>query len=70
MTSYRLAGRWTHTLIKGQAMIFLITNDDIGRNGLTKRDIGKFCFMDFVSKVFYVRKTRAECEELRILLSN
>ena len=51
-------------------MIFLITHEDIGRNGLTKRDIGKFCFMYFATKVFYIRKTRQECESLRALLAN
>jgi hypothetical protein len=50
-------------------MVFQVTADDIGRNGLTKRDIGKFCYMDFATKVFYLRATRAECVELRDFLS-
>ena len=50
-------------------MIFRITEENIGRNGLTKRDIGKWAVMDKKSRVFYVRKTREECEEIRRVLS-
>ena len=50
-------------------MIFQVTIDDIGRNGLTKRDIGKWAFMDFKTRVFYTRKTREECEEIRRALA-
>ena len=50
-------------------MIFLITLDDIGRNGLTKKDLGKWAYMDFRTKVFYVRKTREECNSIRKALA-
>lgn len=50
-------------------MIFQITLEDIGRNGLTKRDIGKWAIMDKITRVFYVRKTRGQCEEIRNALT-
>jgi hypothetical protein len=50
-------------------MIFKVTLDDVGRNGLTKKDLNKWAFMDFQSKVFYLRATREECEELRKALT-
>jgi hypothetical protein len=50
-------------------MIFQITLEDIGRNGFTKRDIGKWAIMDTIARVFYVRKTRDQCEEIRNALT-
>jgi hypothetical protein len=50
-------------------MIFKVTGEDTGRNGLTRRDIGKWAFMDFRTRVFYLRKTREDCEELRRVLA-
>jgi hypothetical protein len=50
-------------------MIFIVTSEETGRNGLTRRDIGKWAFMDFRTRVFYLRKTREECEELRQILA-
>lgn len=50
-------------------MIFQITIDDIGRNGLTRRDLGKWAYMDFKTRVFYTRKTREECESIRRALA-
>ena len=49
-------------------MIFQITLENIGRNGFTKRDIGKWAIMDKTARVFYIRKTREECEEIKRVL--
>ena len=53
----------------GFTMIFKVTAEDTGRNGVTRRDVGKWAFMDFRTRVFYFRKTRQECEELRRILT-
>ena len=50
-------------------MIFQITEENINHNGFTKRDIGKWAIMDIKTRVFYVRKTREECEEIQQVLS-
>ena len=50
-------------------MVFQITIDDIRRNGFTRRDVGKWAVMDTKTCVFYIRKTREECEEIRQLFT-
>lgn len=50
-------------------MIFQITIENTGRNGFTRRDIGKWAVMDTKTRVFYIRKTRKECEEISRVLS-
>lgn len=51
-------------------MYGLITSDDIGRNGLTKRDIGKYWIVCPVSRVVYVRKSQQEAIELHKALAS
>ena len=43
-------------------MLFQITEENIGRNGLTKRDIGKWCVM--VQGCPHIRKTYDDAKEL------
>ena len=45
-----------------------ITSDDTGRNGITKRDIGKWWIVCPVSRVVYIRKTEQEVKELKKVL--
>lgn len=49
-------------------MVFQVTIENMGRNGFTRRDVGKWAVMDTKTHVFYVRKTREECEEIKKLL--
>ena len=49
-------------------MVFQVTIENVGRNGFTRRDVGKWAVMDTKTRVFYVRKTREECEEIKKLL--
>lgn len=50
-------------------MIGLITSEDIGRNGFTKRDIGKWFVVCPVSHVVYVRTSEKDAKELKTLLT-
>lgn len=45
-------------------MIFKISAEHIGRNGFTRRDIGKWAVMDTAASVFYTRRTEHEAREL------
>lgn len=49
-------------------MVFQVTTENIGRNGFTRRDVGKWAVMDTKTCVFYTRKTREECKEIEKLL--
>ena len=51
-------------------MIFQITIENVGLNGFTKRDIGKWAIMDTKARVFYIRKTREECESIKKALAS
>lgn len=46
----------------------LITLDDVGYNGITKRDVGKWWILCPKSKVMYYRKTRQEAIALNKIL--
>jgi hypothetical protein len=45
-----------------------VTVDDIGRNGLTRKDLGKYWVIDPVTRVLYVRKTENQAFDLYKLL--
>ena len=49
-------------------MIFQITAENIGRNGFTRRDLGKWAVMDTVARVFYTRRTEREAREILDIL--
>lgn len=44
--------------------MFVITEEHIGRNGFTRKDLGRWAVMDTICRVFYIRDTEEEAREL------
>ena len=46
----------------------IVTVEDTGRNGITKKDVGKYWVMCDTTRVIYIRKDKSEASQLDLFL--